>query len=63
MKDIDQFSDRSLVIQSTFRVFSGGGNKEPRFGDEVWAKADQLILLCPIERGIVSDWDVMEKIW
>jgi len=32
-------------------------------GDEACAKAGVLILKYPIEHGIVSNWDDMEKIW
>ena len=32
-------------------------------GNEAWSKKDVLNLIRPIERGIVTDWDAMEKIW
>jgi actin beta/gamma 1 len=32
-------------------------------GDEAQSKRDTLTLKYPIERGIVTDWDDMEKIW
>jgi actin len=38
-------------------------NKDTYAGDEAWEKASILILKCPIEHGIVTDWDDMQKIW
>lgn len=32
-------------------------------GDEAQSKRGRLILQYPIERGIVTNWDDMEKIW
>ena len=41
----------------------GGHNKDAYVGDEACAKAGILILKYPIEHGIVTNWDDMEKIW
>ena len=38
-------------------------NKDTYVGDIAFSKADSLILRHPIERGIVTNWDDMEKIW
>ena len=42
---------------------AGGQNKDTYVGDEACAKAGVLILKYPIEHGIVTNWDDMEKIW
>jgi hypothetical protein len=40
-----------------------GKAKEAYVGDEVQAKRGILTLRYPIEHGIVTNWDDMEKIW
>jgi actin-related protein len=39
------------------------GSKGLLCGDEAQSKRDILTLLYPIEHGIVTNWDIMEKIW
>jgi len=41
----------------------GMGNKDLYIGDEAQAKRGMLALKYPIEHGIVTNWDDMEKIW
>ncbi|KAJ7755533.1 actin 1 [Mycena metata] len=44
-------------------VMVGFGNKECYVGDEAQAKRGILGLKYPIDHGIVTNWDDMEKIW
>jgi len=44
-------------------AMSGITSKESYVGDEAMAKKGILKLKYPIEHGIVTDWDEMEKVW
>ena len=39
------------------------GQKDSFVGDEAQSKKDILICKHPIEHGIITNWDDMEKIW
>jgi actin len=44
-------------------IMVGMGNKENYVGDEAQSRRGILALHYPIEHGIVTNWDDMEKIW
>ncbi|XP_077979378.1 actin-1-like [Glandiceps talaboti] len=55
---------RSIVGRPRHMVTMVGKElKDTYIGEEAWNKRDVLNLKYPIEHGIVTNWDDMEKIW
>lgn len=44
-------------------IIVGGDNKECYFGQEAIDKKGVLSLSCPIEHGLIHDWQDMIKVW
>ncbi|XP_051145416.1 actin-2-like [Andrographis paniculata] len=44
-------------------VMVGMGQKDAYIGDEAQSKRGMLVIKYPIQHGIVTNWDDMEKIW
>mmetsp|Transcript_29045 Transcript_29045/g.66801 ORF Transcript_29045/g.66801 Transcript_29045/m.66801 type:complete len:380 (-) Transcript_29045:206-1345(-) len=44
-------------------IIAGGDQKDSYVGEEARSKSATLTLTCPIENGLITNWEDMEKIW
>ena len=63
-EDAPRASFPSLVGRPKYTgIMVGMENKETYIGEEAYARKGVLKLSYPIEHGIITNWDDMEKIW
>jgi actin beta/gamma 1 len=53
----------SIVGRPVLRNMTGMDDKDPYVGDDAQSKRSVLTLKYPIENGIITDWDDIEKVW
>lgn len=63
MKHLEQFFPSIVGRPKTEQQMLGAAKKDCYIGDDAQAKRGILLIKYPIEHGVVTSWDDMEKIW
>ncbi len=63
-EDVPRAEFRNVVGRGRHAgVFKSATQAPVWLGEEAWQKRSMLLLKPPVEDGIVTNWDDMEKIW